>query len=442
MGEPLKGVEIRRLPTNLQFDRLTSRFAQFPGSIQRLPNGLTVIHQSIPTASVVAVDVWIKAGAIAEPDPWFGMAHFLEHMVFKGTERILPGQFDAVIENCGGLTNAATSHDYAHFFINTTVDQLPVALPLFAELLLQASIPEGEFEMERHVVLEEIRQAYDDPDWIGFQALMADVYRHHPYGRSVLGEEEGLLARSPEEMRAFHHACYQPENLVVVIVGNLSKAEAIERVADAFNCFPERTTIPSPLVVAEPPLTSVRRQRLSLPRLEQARLMMAWVGPGAEQLHSSYGLDVLATILAGGQSSRLVRELREERQWVQDVHSSFSLQRDSSLFTITAWLEPRHVERVEAIIGDRLSELAALPVTAIELNRCKRLLCNDYAFSTETPSQIAGLYGYYHTIANAALSVTYPDQVRRLTAEELQVLAGRYLSPCHYASLVLMPEAC
>jgi predicted Zn-dependent peptidase len=369
------------------------------------------------------------------------MAHFLEHMIFKGTERIRPGEFDAVIENVGGITNAATSHDYAHFFINTPLESLPKILPLFADLLLNASIPDSEFEMERQVVLEEIRQAYDDPDWIGFQSLMSDVYRHHPYGRSVLGEMEQLMARSPAEMRAFHRAHYQPEQLTVVVVGNLDLTHALDLVGPAFSRFPERAIVPNPQVMAEPPMNKVRHQQFELPRLGLARLMMSWVGPGVDQLHASYGLDVLSVVLAGGQSSRLVRELREDCQWVQDIDSSFSLQRESSLFTITAWLEPQYVERVEAVIGDRLSQLANTPMTSLELNRCKRLLCNDYAFSTETSSQIAGLYGYYHTIAHAHLATTYPDQIRSLTVEELQALTRQYLSPYRYASVVLMPES-
>ena len=126
----------------------------FPASVVRLDNGLTVIHQEINTTPVVVVDVWIKAGARCEPDAWTGMAHFLEHMVFKGTEQILPGMFDAAIENRGGLTNAATSHDYAHFYMTVAADDLEHALPYLASLLLHAAIPADEFVRERHVVIE------------------------------------------------------------------------------------------------------------------------------------------------------------------------------------------------------------------------------------------------------------------------------------------------
>lgn len=412
---------------------------RFPASLHRFDNGLTVIHQQIVAAPVVAVDVWVRAGAIAEPDPWWGMAHFLEHMIFKGTERLPPGCFDQVIENRGGVTNAATSHDYAHYFIHTAADHLAETLPCLAELLLNAAIPDDEFWRERDVVLEEIRQAEDDPDWLGFQALLETVYQCHPYGRSVLGYPEGLMERSPDEMRRFHRSHYQPHNMTVVIVGDVSEAIALELVGEAFSQFAAPGDCPVGVVNAEPPITEIRRQRLALPRLEQARLSMAWIGPGIDQLRSAYGLDLLSVLLAGGRSSCLVRELREERQLVQGIEASFSLQRDSSLFMINAWLEPEHLDRVEALIGDRLSALIATPISEAALDRYKRLLCNDYAFSTETSSQLAGLYGYYSTIAEAELSVTYPEQIQSFRPDELQQLASQYLSPLHYAATILEP---
>jgi zinc protease len=404
-----------------------------------LKNGLTVIHQEIPATPVSVVDVWVRAGAIAEPNDWSGMAHFLEHMIFKGTDLLPPGLFDQAVENRGGVTNAATSHDYAHYFIVTASDHLGETLPYLAELLLNAAIPEDEFERERDVVMEEINQAYDNPDWLAFQATMESIYQRHPYGRPVLGTRDTLLQHSPDAMRSFHRTYYQPENMTVVVTGNVPHEMAIEMVEQTFSQFHDRCACPLVATEAEPPITEIRRQELCLPRLEQARLMMAWVGPGVDQLHSAYGLDLIAALLTEGRSSRLVRELREERQLVQAISSSFSLQRESGLFTITAWMEPQNLERVEALIGDRLTELVSHPISHVELARCKRLLCNDYAFSTETPSQLAGLYGYYHTIAQAELAVSYPKRIRSFQPGDIQKLASQYLSPYHYAATVLRP---
>ncbi|MEB3289399.1 MAG: pitrilysin family protein [Leptolyngbya sp.] len=411
----------------------------FPASIIHLENGLTLIHQEIAATPVVVADVWVKAGAGAEPSEWAGMAHFLEHMIFKGTDRLPPGMFDYAIETQGGMTNAATSHDYAHFFITIAADMLPATLPYMAELLLHAAIPADEFMRERQVVLEEIRQAQDDPDWLGYQAMVDQVYQGHPYGRPVLGTAEILQRRSPEEMRCFHQSHYQPQNMTVVITGGLPLDPAVEMVRHAFRAFPSPAPCPSPTVASLPQIQSVHRDILTLPRLEQARLSMAWLGPGVEDLSTAFGLDLLSALLAQGRSSRLVRELREERQLVQDVAASFSLQRDCSLFTIQAWLEADQVDRVEAIICDRLSELASQPIPEAELARAKRLLCNDYAFSTEAPGQIAGLYGYYGTIAAADRCSTYVPTVKAYTEANLRQIVRQYLTPLRYVSTILRP---
>lgn len=419
------------------FKHLTS--PQFPAQVVQFDNGLTVIHQEITATPVVVADVWVRAGAIAEPSAWAGMAHFLEHMIFKGTNHLAPGFFDQAIESRGGVTNAATSHDYAHFFLTIAADALPDTLPYLADLLLHASIPADEFVRERNVVLEEIRQAHDDPDWIGFQALSEQIYQGHPYGRPVLGTASILSQRSPEEMRCFHQAHYQPDKMTVVIVGGISLERALEMVKQTFRPFAQQVECPSDEAVAVPAIQGVQRRTLKLPRLEQARLMMAWVGPGVDQLQYSYGLDLLSVLLADGRTSRLVRDLREERQLVQEIYSSFSLQRDCSLFTVNAWLEPQEISRVEKLICEAIAELAAHPIPEAELARCKRLLCNDYAFSTETPGQLAGLYGYYSTIANPEYCVTYPHQIQSYQGEELTQLASKYLYPCDYVAVELHP---
>lgn len=411
----------------------------FPAAVFRLDSGLTIIHQHIPATPVVVVDVWLRAGTAREPENWSGMAHFLEHMIFKGTAALPPGAFDREIENRGGMTNAATSHDYAHFFITTAAPYLKDTLPHLAELLLNAAIPEDEFVRERYVVLEEIRQSYDDPDWIGFQALSESVYQNHPYGRSVLGTEPELMQHSPEIMRRFHRAHYQPENMTVVIVGGIAQEPALELASKNFRQFAQRSDCPQLEVPRQPLIAGIRRQELYLPRLEQARLLMAWSGPGIENFHRAYGLDIISVLLGSGWSSRLVRDLREDQQLVQAIACNFSLLQDSSLFTISAWLEAEHLERVETLIRAHLNELQSTPISAGELARCKRLLCNDYAFSTETPDQLAGLYGYYNTIAAAELAVVYPEQIKSFQPQDLQILAQQYLSPHSYAVTVLKP---
>ena len=418
-----------------RFDNL-----KFPARSFCLDNGLTLIHQHLPATPVVVTDVWVKAGTSAEPDEWSGMAHFLEHMIFKGSLNVGIGEFDWIVENAGGVSNAATSHDYAHFYLTTAATQLPDTLPHLADILLRASIPDLEFIRERDVVIEEINSSYDDPDWIGFQALCQNVYRHHPYKRSILGEKELLLQHTPNQMRCFHRTHYQPENMTVVLVGGIEAEAALALVDRHFSEFSVRSECPPFFPEAEPPAIAICRQEIYLPRIEQARFLMGWIGPGAEKLEEAIALDLLSVILAGSRCSRLVRELREEKQLVLDVCSEFSLQQDSSLFTIATWLASEDLRDVESLVRERIFQLQTEPISIAELDRAKRLLINNYIFSLETPSQLAGIYGFYNTIATAKQSVLYPQIIAGLDSGQLQQIANRYLSSDRYGITILKPS--
>lgn len=408
-----------------------------PAQLFTLSNGLQVIHQYLPATAVVVTDVWIKAGAIAEPPEWEGMAHFLEHMVFKGSHHTCPGEFDHIVETHGGTSNAATSYDYAHFYLTTAGDRLSETLPYLGDILLNAAIPDDEFIRERQVVLEEINSSYDDPDWLTFQALSRTLYENHPYGRSILGEVDRLCSYTPNQMRCFHRTHYQPQNLTISIIGNIETAAALDLVQAAFHQFPIPSECPPFNIEAEPPLIDIRRNELELPNLELARLVMGWLCGGVDEFADGVGLDVLSVILAGTVSAWLVQELREKRHWVMDINSGFSLQRDSSLFTLQAWLEPQYLADVEQVIGDRLDYLHTHLVSGAELNRAKTILCNDHIYSTETPSQLAGLYGYYQTLGHIDHAHLYPELVQRLTPDEIQRLARQYLSPERYGIVTL-----
>ncbi|MGF1493742.1 MAG: M16 family metallopeptidase [Microcoleaceae cyanobacterium] len=408
-------------------------------NVTRLENGLTIIHQEIAATPVVVADVWVRAGATSEPESWLGMAHFLEHMIFKGTQQLPPGMFDQIVEGQGGVSNAATSHDYAHFYLTTANQHFETALPVLGELLLNAEIAAGEFQQERQVVLEEIRQAEDDPNWIEFQVLIETLYGQHPYSRSILGTPEQLHQRHPSEMRCFHRCHYQPQNMAVVIVGGIEKSQATDLAQATFGAFPTPETCPDQPQVIEPLPQKIRRRYLSLPQIESPRLTLAWAGPGIDQIQDAYGLDLLAVVLSEGRTARLVQCLREELQLVHDISSHFSLQQTSSFLTVNAHLEGKQIETVEALICQEIERLQTQPISATELSRAQRLLCNDYAFSTETPAQLAGLYGYYFTVAQPEMALHYPEKIKTLQPQDLQRIAQQYLKLDDYAVVVVEP---
>ena len=414
---------------------------QFAADIFQLDSGLTIIHQYLPATPVVVTDVWVRAGAVVEPGKWSGMAHFLEHMIFKGSPNVMAGEFDRLIENTGGIANAATSYDYAHFYLTTAAAHVGATLPYLADILLRATIADDEFMREREVILEEISAEDDDPDGLAFQALCQNIYQHHPYSRPILGEKELLLEHTPNQMRCFHRTHYQPENMTVAIVGGIEREAALNLVAENFSNFSVRSECPPVKITPEPPIVAIRRQELHLPRIQQGRLLMAWVCPGAEDLETAIALDLIALILVGGRSSGLFRELREERQLVMDIDCSLSMQKDSSLFLISAWLATEDLKMVEQIICDRLNILHRNLISLVEIQRAQRQLINDYIFSSETPSQLANIYGFYDIVATAAHSALYPQIVSQLQPEQLQTIIRRYLSPERYGVTIVNPLA-
>jgi len=420
----------------------------------KLGNGVTLVHQEIPSAAVVSVDVWVKAGATSDSEHSLGMAHFLEHMIFKGTNLIAPGEFDLVIESEGGISNAATSHDYAHYTFTVDASRFAITLPYLSQMLLEAKIDEKQLEQERLVVLEELRQAMDDPDWCAYQHLMETVYGSHPYSRSVLGVEEVITQITAVQMREYHRLHYRPEYMTVAIAGAITREKALMLVDAAFNSnkFARNSysrTCENP--VTHNPVTPIfslptsHRQTISLPRLQHSRLNLAWHGPSVDNLEDAIQLELISAILTEGRSARLVRELIEECSWVQDIASSFSMQQQAGLFTISAYLDADYLEPVENKIIQQVKELLNNPISDAELNKVKRSLCNHFTFALESPNQLANFLGYYSLLGCETLctdwSNAYCEIIRKVKSVDLQGLVKRYLSPENCIVTCVIPEA-
>jgi zinc protease len=398
-----------------------------------LDNGLMLIHQPTVGTGVVAIDIWIKAGSIFEPDEWSGMAHFLEHMIFKGSDRVLPGMFDQAIESHGGMANAATGYDYAHYYMVMAQQHFASTLPYLAEILVHATIPAASFDAERQVVLEEMRKAWDEPDYLAYQRVGEQIYPPHGYSRPILGTPETLATLTPELMRQFHRSFYQPENMTIVVVGDVDQATTIDLIQQHFMGFAPALKLPVDQPMVATPIVQQQRQDLQLPQVEESRLMLNWLTPGWGQadrqagLRLGYGLDLLSLVLASGRTSRLVQELVETKGLVYGVDANFALQRDSGVLSLTAWLEETELETVEAILHDRVAELLTQPISDAELKRYQRFLCNEAAYSSELPEQLASLYGYYAMVGDLSAIAEYPRQIAAITAAELQGIAQTYL---------------
>ncbi|GAB1541256.1 pitrilysin family protein [Scytonema sp. NUACC21] len=393
----------------------------------------------------VNLSLWVNVGSAVESHAINGVAHFLEHMVFKGTEQLVSGEFERRIEERGAVTNAATSQDYTHYYITTAPKDFAELAPLQIDVVLNASIPDEAFERERLVVLEEIRRSEDNPRRRTFQRSMEIAFNELPYRRSVLGPEAVISQLQPQQMRDFHATWYQPQSLTAVAVGNLPVDELIKIVAEGFQESyrhqPSTVNRQQLALTPEPPFTEIVRREFVDESLQQARLVMVWRVPGLAELSKTYALDVLAGILGHGLTSRLVQDLREERGLVSHISVSNLTQRLQGTFYIMAHCPVENLPDVEAAIVQHIRNLQVEMVKEAEIARIQTKVANRFIFGNETPSDRATLYGYYQSmVGNLEPAFDYPAIVQALNATDLMAAAQDYLSPDAYGVITLKPN--
>ena len=370
-------------------------------TVRRLPNGLTIVAEQMPIEAV-SLNIWLNVGSALESDEINGMAHFLEHMIFKGTAQQQSGEFERRIEERGAVTNAATSHDYTHYYITTAPQDFADLAPLQIDVVMNASIPDEAFERERFVVLEEIRRSQDNPRRRTFRHATELTFDRLPYRRQVLGPTEVIENLTPQQMRDFHRTWYQPQSITAAVVGNLPVEELIAIVEAGFN--QAGTTMPTPdRPLPEAPFTSITRREVIDDTLQQARLVMTWRVPGLVELEETYALDMLASILTHGRTSRLFQDLREQKGLVSSVSASNLTYQHQGAFYISAHLPPENLPAVEAAIVQHIRTLQADGVTEAEIDRVRTRVANQFVFGNETPSDRSGLYGYYQALTGQPL---------------------------------------
>jgi predicted Zn-dependent peptidase len=408
-------------------------------TITKLPNGLTIIAEQMPVEAI-NLNVWFNVGSTIESDCINGMAHFLEHMIFKGSPRLESGEFERLIEERGAVTNAATSQEYTHFYITTAPKDFADLAPLQLDLVVHPTIPETAFEKERLVVLEEIRRSQDNPRRRTFYRAMETCFTNLPYRRPVLGPASVIEQLKAEQMRDFHSYWYQPQSMTIAVVGNLSVDELIAIVSQGITKDNITPQLPRDYLQPETPFQEVTRCEYEDPSLKQARLVMMWRVPGMQQLQETYPLDVLAAILGQGKMSRLFRDLREDRRLVSHISVSNMMYGVQGVFYVSAQLAAENIAEVEQLVAEHIAGIQTAGITASELSRIRTQVANHFIFSSERPSDRANLYGYYYShLGEIEPALNYPDRLKALEVRDIQEAAQKYLSPNAYGIVINCP---
>ena len=356
----------------------------------QLDNGVSLVQIELPQAPVVCLDLWCRAGSAWETSAESGLAHFLEHMVFKGSEHLDAGEFDLKVEALGGNSNAATGFDDVHYHVLIPPAAAPQAMELLLDLVLQPRLDDDDFAMERQVVLEELAQSEDQPEEVAFQELLRQACGDHAYGLPILGRREALEAHTTDAMAAFHRRHYRADRCCLSVAGPLAGLDLERHLRES----PLAALAPSDHNSAVPVLQlQPGKQRIELARLEAARLLMAWQLPGAADQDSVMGGDLITTLLAEGRRSRLVEQLRERLRLVESIDLDLNVLESGCLVLLEAVCEPEQLDAVEQQVRQVLLELIDTSPSEAELDRAKRLVGNGYRFSLEVAGSVAAMVG-------------------------------------------------
>jgi zinc protease len=391
-----------------------------------LPNGLVVLTKEVHTSPIVTSMIWYRVGSRNEELGQTGKSHFLEHMLFKGTERFKKGEIDLLTLKNGGGNNAFTSHDFTAYYFNFASDRWEIALEIEADRMVNCSFDPEEFEAEKKVVIEELKTGLDSPWGLLLQEEEATAFKVHPYRNPIVGWLQDVERATVEEQQAYYRRYYHPNNATLVIAGDFDAEDVLKKVEGAFGPIPSGPT-PRSMVLKEPPQRGERRLIVRW-RSKVPRLAIAYHAPEIA-VPDTYPLQVLAVILAEGKASRLYQRMVEREQTVTFVSAEYGESKDPTLFHIRA--EARgdfSINEVEASIHDELANISRGGITAHELNRAKHQIEAHFILSRERTLDQAILLGQIEVLYGLDYIDSYLRHINAVTDADIADVCSRYLN--------------
>src|SRR5213594_3787336 len=391
-----------------------------------LPNGLVVLTKELHTSPIVTAMIWYRVGSRNEELGQTGKSHFLEHMLFKGTERFKKGEIDLLTLKNGGGNNAFTSHDFTAYYFNFASDRWEVALEIEADRMVNCAFEPDEFEAEKKVVIEELKTGLDSPWGLLLQELEASAYKVHPYRNPIVGWLQDVERATVEQQQAYYRKYYQPNNAILVIAGDFDTDRVLANVARAFSPILAGPPVP-PLLLKEPPQRGERRLVVRW-RSKIPRLAIAYHAPQIAHV-DSYALQVLGVVLSEGKASRFYQRLVEREQSVTFVSAEYGESKDPTLFHIRAEARGDHsISEIETSIYDELGRIAGGQLNEHELDRAKHQIEAHFILSRERTLDQAILLGQIETLYDLDYIDSYLPRINAVTAADVAAACSRYLN--------------
>ena len=391
-----------------------------------LDNGLVVLTKEVHTSPIVTAMIWYRVGSRNEELGQTGKSHFLEHMLFKGTERFKKGQIDLITLKNGGGNNAFTSHDFTAYYFNFASDRWDVALEIESDRIINCAFDPEEFEAEKKVVIEELKTGLDSPWGLLLQEQEAAAFKVHPYRNPIVGWLQDVERATVEEQQAYYRRYYHPNNAILVLAGDFETDEVLTKVERAFGSVPAGAP-PPPMLLKEPPQRGERRLIVRW-RSKVPRLAIAYHAPQIAHV-DSYALQVLGVVLSEGKASRFYQRLVEREQSVTFVSAEYGESKDPTLFHIRAEARGDHsIEEIETSIYDELGRIAGGQLNEHELDRAKHQMEAHFILSRERTLDQAILLGQIETLYDLDYIDSYLPRINAVTAADVAAACSRYLN--------------
>jgi zinc protease len=403
-----------------------------------LDNGLTVLTRELHASPIVTTMIWYRVGSRNEELGQTGKSHFLEHMLFKGTDRFKKGEIDLLTLKNGGNNNAFTSHDFTAYYFNFASDRWETALDIESDRMVNCVFAPEEFEAEKKVVIEELRMGLDSPWGVLLQELDATAYKVHPYRNPVIGWLQDVERATDSEQQAYYQRHYHPGNAILVLTGDFETDRVLEKVSERFSHLPRRTSV-SAITTIEPEQRGEKRVQVRW-RSKVPRLGIAYHAPAVAH-PDSYALQVLNLVLTEGKTSRLYQRLVEREQSVTFVSAEYSEAKDPTLFHIRAEARGNHTaDQIEANIYGELDRIISGGVTPQELDRAKHLVQAHFILSRERAVDQAMLLGQVESLYGLSYIDTYLSRICAVTSDDVSSVCARYFAAANRTVGHLVPD--
>ncbi len=397
-----------------------------------LKNGLRIIGERIPHFRSVSVGFWVGSGSQYETPDEAGLSHFLEHMVFKGTEKRTTRQIAEEMDKVGGQLNAFTSKECTCFYAKVVDEHLPLAMDVLSDLVTAPIFDPTELEKEKGVVIEEINMSADDPEDSVHELLMLANYGDQPVARPILGTEEKIAAYSPEDLRAYWKKMYRPQNTVLALAGNYDWNTVValaEKLLDKWSpdAFESRACTTNPV-----PVTLLTKEK----DIEQIHICLGFpaLPIGDER---SYELSLFNSVFGGAMSSRLFQKIREERGAAYTVYSYPNAYTDSGMLSVYAGTNPDAAEDVYGLLLGEAKKLASEGMTRDEFMMAREQLKAGYILGLEsTSARMQSLGRRLLLLGNTRTETEVIDRVNAIDFDSTNALMHEILSAPHSVALV------